>query len=92
MKNKELLPCPFCGKDMDIKLLGDEVANWWIVSHTYTEEKFACRAFMESEQFYVGEFDDGTKQRAELIKRWNTRTNTIPVGNGENYEVTHNDR
>ena len=30
--------------------------------------------------------------KEQAVDAWNTRTNTIPVGNGQDYEVTHNDR
>lgn len=34
---------------------------------------------------------DTYHEKEDAIKTWNTRANTIPVGNGENYEVTHNE-
>lgn len=32
---------------------------------------------------------DTDHKKENAIKIWNTRTNKITVGNGENYEVTH---
>ena len=66
MKNKELLPCPFCG--------GQAFLN----PHYYD---FCV------ECFFCGAGTSFHHTEEEAIKRWNTRTNTIPVGNGEDYEV-----
>ena len=69
MKNKELLPCPFCGGEAEM------------VSTNYGRfiRCEMCKAMVKA-------YDTNE----EAIKAWNTRTNTILVGNGENYEVTHN--
>ncbi|MBR5874833.1 MAG: Lar family restriction alleviation protein [Oscillospiraceae bacterium] len=75
MKNKELLPCPFCGGEAEMFPMNIKPQyGYWVVCSN-------CGA--EQPQY---------KTKEESIKAWNTRTNTIPVGNGEDYEVTHNDR
>lgn len=68
MKNKELLPCPFCGGEAEIH-----------------PAHYGC--FVE-----CNDCDAATRVErleSDAIKRWNTRTNTIPVGAGENYEVVN---
>ena len=70
MKNKELLPCPFCGGEVNILVFGG----------VYMVQCENCRIATDI---------DTEKETA--IKVWNTRTNKITVGNGEDYEVTHND-
>lgn len=89
MKNKELLPCPFCGGEVGIRLTGD-TELWWLISNRKIDNKTVCRVFMESDIFPAEELmTTGLEEKDKLIARWNTRTNTIPVGNGEDYEVTH---
>ena len=66
MKNKELLPCPFCGGEA---ALAYGVYDRWI---------FCKKCGASTKQYETNE---------EAIAAWNTRTNTIPVGNGEDYEV-----
>lgn len=81
MKNKELLPCPFCGgTDILVKGYPRKV--------TYHGQKHffvICHDCGGQTKMYYANVD-------KAITGWNTRTNTIPVGNGEDYEVTHNDR
>lgn len=89
MKNKELLPCPFCGGEVGIRLTGD-TELWWLISNREIDKKTVCRVFMESDIFPAEELmTTGLKEKDKLIARWNTRTNTIPVGNGQDYEVVN---
>ena len=80
MKNKELLPCPFCGKQPHLDR-HDIFCDCGV--------KLAIPTFDESRRWGYPNYKEA---RQEMIDTWNTRTNTIPVGNGEDYEVTHNDR
>lgn len=50
---------------------------------------FFSGRFVRCDCCYASADVQDTKSKA--IAAWNTRTNKIPVGNGENYEVTHND-
>lgn len=43
---------------------------------------------VECETCRIATDTDYTKE--DVIKIWNTRANTIPVGGGQNYEVVHN--
>lgn len=70
MKNKELMPCPFCG-GTEFYRYGGTMDRYWI----------ECRKCGIEQPLYYSE--------EESVMRWNTRTNTIPVGNGEDYEVTN---
>ena len=90
MSEKEKLSlCPFCGGEVGIRLTGD-TELWWLISNREIDKKVSCRVFMESDIFPAEELmTTGLKEKDKLIKAWNTRTNTIPVGNGQNYEVVN---
>ena len=82
MKNKELLPCPFCGSEAEVEQIPGAIYDEF-VAHC---ENLKCIAF------YIGYLDEGIySTEEEAIVAWNTRKNKIPVGSGENYEVTHNE-
>ena len=68
MKNKELLPCPFCGGEAELN------------PHFY-DFLIACSSCGIGTHFY--------HTKREAIEAWNTRTNTIPVGNGKDYTVVN---
>lgn len=91
MRNKELLPCPFCGGEVKIRLVGDEDIWWTITRGNDDATRCNCRLFMESEVFTCEEFATAKsiERQENLIARWNTRTNTIPVGNGKDYTVVN---
>lgn len=69
MKNKELLPCPFCG--------GEAFAVTGIVDEGIRQ--IMCRKCYAKTTVY--------RTKKEAITAWNTRTNKITVGNGEDYKV-----
>ena len=77
----QLKPCPFCGGEVAIALTGCSGIAHWIITRGRKENACRCRVFMESKRFIVelnGSFD-GSKEREELIERWNRRepTNNI---------------
>lgn len=67
----ELKPCPFCGENVSIALIGDFESCYWSVHHFSHKSK--CRTFMESEKF--DSYDDEAKslEKERLIRRWNQR-------------------
>lgn len=71
MKNKELLPCPFCGGEAEVAHLSNmpNVIYVW------------CKC--------CGASTKGYAYSKTAIRKWNTRTNTIPVGNGKDYTVVN---
>ena len=71
MCDKELLPCPFCGGEAELRTIDKELC--YVVC-----TKCHSVSCVDIEK--------------TTVSIWNTRTNTIPMGNGEDYEVTHNDR
>lgn len=84
MKNKELLPCPFCGGEAKLgtKAHGHNIMSVYAVcTH--------CDARGEPFEYDYWQHKRKLEQREKAIAAWNTRTNKIEVGNGENYEVTH---
>lgn len=71
----QLKPCPFCGGEVSIALTGHNGFGHWLIMRGRKENACTCRVFMESNRFIVdldGNFD-GTKEREELIQRWNRR-------------------
>ncbi len=74
MKNKKLLPCPFCG------------GEGYMLHGAFNKDlsSVICKGCAVETRIY--------RTPDEAIAAWNRRTNAIPVGHGENYEVTHNDR
>lgn len=88
-EEEKLLNCPFCGGEVKIWLTGD-TELWWLISNKKIDNKTVCRVFMESDIFPAEELmTTGLKEKDELIKAWNTRTNKIPVGNGKDYTVVN---
>lgn len=87
MANKELLPCPFCGGEAEFGVVprGHDIMSMYVVCAK-------CSARGEPFKYDYWQHKRKLEQREKAIKAWNTRTSKIPVGNGENYEVTHNDR
>ncbi|MBR5873161.1 MAG: Lar family restriction alleviation protein [Oscillospiraceae bacterium] len=74
MKNKELLPCPFCGGEAGIDR-----------EYIFCD---SCHIILRFDDLiYNGEAENLIEAKKIGIKTWNTRTNTITVGNGKNYEV-----
>ena len=79
MKNKDyqkLRECPFCGST-DILVKGYPYKATYHGHKHYFVICHDCGG--QTKKFYAYE--------EKAIKAWNTRTNTIPVGNGEDYEV-----
>lgn len=71
----QLKPCPFCGGEVSIVLTGHNGFGNWLITRGCKENACRCRVFMESKRFIVdldGNFD-GSKEREELIQRWNRR-------------------
>lgn len=89
MKNKELLPCPFCGSEAEFYRSVEEI-NGIYCDCVFVRCK-RCRAKSET-IYYDKTLHPNDKEYGVVKVAWNTRTNTIPVGNGQDYEVTHNDR
>ena len=85
MENKELLPCPFCGGKAELATINN-------LGHDIIGVVVRCKnCRSEGSGFAYGDMStEENKQTEKAITAWNTRTNTIPVGSGENYEVTHN--
>lgn len=80
MSKTELKPCPFCGGEAKVEYIPEAYFDKF-VAHCKSSKCIA---------FYVGYVDEGlfsTEEKA--IKAWNTRTNTIPVGNGKDYTVVN---
>lgn len=82
MKDKKLKPCPFCGGEAEFGVMprGHDIMLMYVVCAK-------CRA--KGEPFNYDYWLDWQKleRQEKAIKAWNTRTNKIPVDNGENYEV-----
>lgn len=79
MANAELIHCPFCGGEAELR-----VQNHIPNGYDYTPR---CK-----EPSCCGRLTKKYSSKEAAIYAWNRRANTIPVGNGENYEVKHNDR
>ena len=76
----QLKPCPFCGGEVSIALTEHNGFGLWLITRGRKENACSCRVFMESRRFIIeldGSFD-GSKEREELIERWNRRE---PVNN-----------
>ena len=78
----ESLPCPFCGGDVRITLVGDEFGCcWWQVSRGIDNATAChCRVFMESDRkWQVNDGDEpedyplASAEKRWLIEKWNTR-------------------
>lgn len=74
-ENIHLEPCPLCGKEVSIALMGSEDWHyWWGITRGINEngsKNCRCRLFMESEKFY--DKDGGEQEKADLIEKWNKR-------------------
>ena len=85
MTDKKLKPCPFCGGKAKIGTTShghDVMSVYAVCTH--------CGAEGPVFMYDYWQYKKQMEQRGKARAAWNTRTNTIPVGNGENYEVTHN--
>ena len=74
MRDNELKPCPFCGGEAELR-----IQNHIPKGYDYTprcKDKSCCGRLTKKY---------GTKSIA--VYMWNRRKNTIPAGNGEDYEV-----
>ena len=70
----ELKPCPFCGGNVGLAKMGDDIRIWWIITRDIGENKCTCRVFMESNPCYESSpkwLKQGIKQK--LIDDWNRR-------------------
>ncbi len=88
MKNKKLLPCPFCGGEAEFYRTAIKTNGSWCDSVVVRCKVCKARA---NRVLYDAKKHPNCEEYEEARTAWNTRTKTIPVGNGENYEVTHND-
>ena len=68
----KLLPCPFCGGEVEIALTGNK-GEQWFVTRGLGKNKCTCRVFMESNMFSADDSDTKEKERDKLIAKWNTR-------------------
>lgn len=81
MAENELLPCPFCGGEVQIALSGDaDYGYFWMVTRAYSHKSCKCRIFMESDLMEVCEgekFDPKSAEAQlrykELVELWNLR-------------------
>lgn len=73
MSELKLLPCPFCGGEVEIALTGNK-GEQWFVTRGLGKNKCTCRVFMESNMFSADDSDAKEKERDKLIAKWNTRT------------------
>ena len=75
MSEVKLLPCPICGKEVSIALMGNEEFHyWWQITRGVNPEgdrNCRCRLFMQSEPF--NDKDGGEEHKEDLIAKWNTR-------------------
>lgn len=73
MSETKLKPCPFCGGEVTIALIGDKNTRWF-VTRGIGKNKCTCRVFMESEQM-PRDASKWTKEttKRELTEKWNTR-------------------
>lgn len=73
MSETKLKPCPFCGGEVTIALIGDKNTRWF-VTRGFGKNKCTCRVFMESEQM-PRDASKWTREtiKRELAKKWNTR-------------------
>jgi hypothetical protein len=71
-----LKSCPFCGGEVAIMQVVDDVYyNYWAITRAGVEAKnpCKCRVFMESELFVNCDDVEKEQRRKELIKAWNRR-------------------
>lgn len=70
----ELKPCPFCGGNVELAKMGENLHCWWVVTRGRGKNKCTCRVFMESEEFWVNDTTELKQSRKqELINSWNRR-------------------
>lgn len=85
MKKEELLPCPFCSGEAEVYNyegehdIYDPDTLGYVDTEYYTKYGCGCSD--------CGCIVAEKMSEEEAIKAWNTRTNTIPVGNGKDYTV-----
>jgi hypothetical protein len=73
MSETKLLPCPICGGNVDVALMGSDI-EWWSITRGKGKDRCKCRLFMESSCFSSDEsqeYKEAAKQR--MIECWNTR-------------------
>lgn len=104
MENKELLPCPFCGGE-SLKVEGKvkNVGGYWsgvpTRRLTVSVRCNKCKArggvvgskiaYTSEQKIKHPELKEEWELREQAKELWNTRTNTIPVGNGKDYTVVN---
>ncbi len=92
MDKTELKPCPFCG-GTSLTIQSKHNGTWANTgTHSATVRCNKCHARGSTASCKVTKetrygADETTKLKA--IELWNTRTNTIPVGNGKDYTVVN---
>lgn len=69
----ELKPCPFCGGEVSVAIVGYGLSANWLVTRGVGGKSCGCRVFMESEQFDKdNEESDFIKD--DLVAAWNNRS------------------
>ena len=76
MTDKKLKPCPFCG--------GKAMLDRHDIFCEYCGATIKIPTYSENNEWG---YPDYKEARREMIAAWNTRTNKITVGNGEDYKV-----
>lgn len=70
---EELKPCPFCGGEVRIALMKDDVCRWF-VTRSVSAESCSCRVFMESRSFDESYSKEQVERiKSELVDAWNRR-------------------
>jgi hypothetical protein len=74
MKHDKLKPCPLCGGEVEIKLMGTGYEQCYTITRGHGSNACTCRLFLESDTFAPDDEDAMQTELAALTSRWNTRT------------------
>lgn len=78
MSETRILPCPFCGGEVDIEKKYEEGCEaegaYYAIKKGTGENACSCKGlFVESYYFDMHDMEEGEEAKKALIKSWNTR-------------------